>query len=1265
MAEPGLADQQELLRWADTISARSDFPRLIRRLILETGRGVVQLGFPAGEGVAVGSWDGTVRSTEATAFIPLGLSLWELSVERSVGTKAEADYTKRTTTPDGSPTRDCTYVAASLRRWAKRGEWAQGHAAEGRWKDVRAFGVDDIETWLETAPVTHAWISERLGLAPHGLVSAETWWEGWSQATTPAISSALVLAGRDELVKDFTARLKQSGQIITIKATSTEEVMAFVAAVAHHEQASDGGHLLARTAFVDEVAAWRALRDHKNPLVLIPRGQDVRAEVTTVTVHLRVVPVTGSGDADIELSPIDSHGATVILREADLEDRQAEEVAQLARRSLIAMRRRLANKPELHQPAWAEPPVQWLMRRLLLGGRWNERYEADQAAISALVDQAYDALREEFAALVAEGDPFIARVDDLWSLVSPFDAWLLLRRQLREDDLRRFEASVQDVLGEVDPALDLPSKDRWAAAVHGRVRRHSEDLRQGLATSLALLGVHGDRMELGGGSTGNTWANNLVGQLMKHANEDRSCRLWASLADVLPLLAEAAPDAFLDGVRAGLRGEPPVLVGMFMDADADAFSTNSAHTGLLWALEAVAWSSDHFGQAVDLLARLAEIDPGGRLANRPDESLARIFCPWHPENAVTVARRLSAIDGLRQRHPSVAWPLMLALLPEYQGVHFPTHEPTYRDWKPARSPITVREYWTFIEEIVRRLLEDAGTSSERWRSLIEQITHLPPPSRLQVREQLGSLVDQASFDPRGREQIWDALRALVAQHREYRDAGWALPTEEVDLLDELAQRFLPRDPAARHAWLFNDHVPELDDLPHRNNWDAYQEGLAERRRDAISEIEVASRFDGVKTFARNVTIPWAVGVGLADGAIHQYEADLLSLLQSDIDADVQLASAYMARRFSHEGWSWVEGLIAEGSELTPSQRGRLLLQTGDFPKAWEVADSQGEDVARAFWSLFRTSGLGADFAHVAYAAGRLRSVGRAAAALDLIGLYLARDQGNDVLVAEAAISALETLLAQGDEAPEARALSQHDFEELFSFLQRFKAEVGWDRIARLEWAFLPALGFEGRAETLHQLMADDPGFFVQIVETVYRPHSNERVADDSPERQRRARNGYRLLSTWYRVPGTGADGTFSGANLRSWVREALRMLADADRLEVGELHIGHVLASSPADPDGAWPCTEVRNLLEELQNDSVEEGLYLEILNRRGVTTRSPGEGGAQERELAERYRHQADQFADRWPRTAVILRRLAHHYEQEARREDSSAERFRRGLER
>jgi len=139
MIGPGLVARHELLQWADTTTARSELPRLLRRLVLETGRGLVQPGFPAGEGVATGGWDGTLIATEATPYIPAGLSVWELSVEKSPGAKADRDYKKRDSTPDGSPTQSCTYIAAALRPWVQRQTWAAGRTADGKWKEVRAL----------------------------------------------------------------------------------------------------------------------------------------------------------------------------------------------------------------------------------------------------------------------------------------------------------------------------------------------------------------------------------------------------------------------------------------------------------------------------------------------------------------------------------------------------------------------------------------------------------------------------------------------------------------------------------------------------------------------------------------------------------------------------------------------------------------------------------------------------------------------------------------------------------------------------------------------------------------------------------------------------------------------------------------------------------------------------------------------------------------------------------------------------------------------
>jgi hypothetical protein len=107
-----------------------------------------------------------------------------------------------------------------------------------------------------------------------------------------------------------------------------------------------------------------------------------------------------------------------------------------------------------------------------------------------------------------------------------------------------------------------------------------------------------------------------------------------------------------------------------------------------------------------------------------------------------------------------------------------------------------------------------------------------------------------------------------------------------------------------------------------------------------------------------------------------------------------------------------------------------------------------------------------------------------------------------------------------------------------------------------------------------------------------------------------------------------------------------------------------MLASSPPDSDGTWPGEAVRELIEELQNEKLEEGLRMEILNRRGVSTRSLGDGGFQEAELAAKYAADARSVADRSPRSAAILRAVAAIYESEARREDELAEKFRSGLD-
>ena len=75
---------------------------------------------------------------------------------------------------------------------------------------------------------------------------------------------------------------------------------------------------------------------------------------------------------------------------------------------------------------------------------------------------------------------------------------------------------------------------------------------------------------------------------------------------------------------AGIWPPAPSPFKDLFDQENRAALGEASHVGLLWALEHLAWSREHFAMAAKMLAGLAEIDPGweaGRVTTRPAESL--------------------------------------------------------------------------------------------------------------------------------------------------------------------------------------------------------------------------------------------------------------------------------------------------------------------------------------------------------------------------------------------------------------------------------------------------------------------------------------------------------------------------------------------------------------------------------------------------------------------------------------------------------------------
>jgi len=129
---------KDIERWAQGSAARGDLPGLIRRLAV-LAASVTEIAFPAGDSVTRPGWDGRILSQVGDPWVPAGLSLWELSVESKVTTKANSDYEKRTQETDLDTRKESTLVIVTARHWAKKEDWVSKKRAQGEWQSVRAY----------------------------------------------------------------------------------------------------------------------------------------------------------------------------------------------------------------------------------------------------------------------------------------------------------------------------------------------------------------------------------------------------------------------------------------------------------------------------------------------------------------------------------------------------------------------------------------------------------------------------------------------------------------------------------------------------------------------------------------------------------------------------------------------------------------------------------------------------------------------------------------------------------------------------------------------------------------------------------------------------------------------------------------------------------------------------------------------------------------------------------------------------------------------
>ena len=1241
----------ELEAWAQGhLHARQYLAVLLRKLIHSTGLGLSRVDFPGYDNAERKGADGIVQAEEATAWIPAGLSHWEFGTTDNPQRKANDDFTAKLRSTPKSERLEMTYVQVTPFNWPKKTDWEKANAAKNEWKAVRVLDASDLEQWLEESIPAQMWLAEKLMLPSAGYETLEACWERWANPCEPRMSKALFASAIEAHGSTFEGWLKRDSEApLVVAADSTDEALAFLACLTDVLRLSK-----------PEVIERRA-----GDLALVFRSGEVLKKVSAASTAF--IPIAANEGAERELASLYRDRHCIIVRPKNAVDREADialellgyeafqkaltgmsvaedRIDQLGREcgySPTILRRRLSERiPAIHKPAWAGDPItaKQIVPMALIGA-WHAKSTADREIVEIVSGHPYEEVESDLMRLLAMDDPPVWSVGEYRGVASKSDALFAVAYVMTADELERFFEYAKYVLSEADPALDLPEDKRWMASVYKKVRDHSGALRAGVCETLVLLAVHGNtlfRERLG------IDCEVEVSRTVQKLLTPLSLQKLQSHERDLPRYAEAAPDTLLSILEEDLDHDDPILFGLLKPVKPGMFG-NCLRTGLLWALEGLAWQPRILGRVSLLLARLSQTTIDDNWANKPIASLEAIFRCWIPQTAASLSARIGALETVVKRLPDIGWQICIAQFGFGSSIGDHSHRPEWRnDASGAGQPVTLEEMRQFQLRAVELCLAWPGHTDQTLGDLVERLDCL----RKDHVRTVWAAIEQWSVaaDDRAKARLRERIRRFAFTRRgQKRKMAGATRDHARD-----AYRLLqPADLVVRHAWLFEKQWVDESADESGEDYDSKKRGewLDETRLAAMRELWAQGGLSQALALLSRSQAPWTIGYYAAKPAA---SADSVALLHEILRVPASLSVDSFLGGFIGGLDSPMSVIQAASEGLAAEERLRLLRCAPFDQEVWNLVASQGDEFRDEYWRAVPIRFQRFEESELTTAIDHLLAVGRSRTAFTLADVSWEKVETSRI---KRLLSALATITQEPSGIPVPQA---HDIAQALETLND-RPDVTEEEMARFEFLYLEVLEHtQHQIPNLEKQISKSPELFAQAVAYAFKRADGQ---EDPPElrlakeQEHVARSAYDLLRRMERIPGTKEDGGIDPDRLQAWVTDVRRVCGVYGRSVMGDQMLGQLLSHAPSDKDGLWPCRAVCTALEAFRSKQMGRGFSMGVHNNRGAVWR--GRGGNQERGLAAQYRGWARKLASEFPFVGALVEDIAHSYDWEAQRED------------
>jgi hypothetical protein len=631
-----------------------------------------------------------------------------------------------------------------------------------------------------------------------------------------------------------------------------------------------------------------------------------------------------------------------------------------------------------------------------------------------------------------------------------------------------------------------------------------------------------------------------------------------------------------------------------------------------------------------------------------------------------------------------------------QNITWIPRKTKWRDWvtDPQQS-ISSQKFIDVTDAFLSQLLLVADRDINKWCELITCTQHLNSDQKNILINCLEEFAAQ-SISLEESIIISNCLRHEIIKNHEYPDAYWVMSIQQLQRLEVIRIKFEPNDPVYRHRWLFNSGAK----IQYSSSISYHEEEriIDSLKSKALLDILFSQGWEGIMQLAQQAEKPRNLGLTLARTQL--VPISLRKFIEENFLSTEkwrnELAKAYLSFNAYSQGEEWIKDCISDNAcNWNADKYGEFLLLIPFNNYLIEQLDTIPLETQSFFWSNIQRI----DFLDNNYSKHLLEKLikhGRPRFAIRNISWVFERHP--QLFSPEQIAETLEACnkIEENQSDDDSRAFIYHSVE-LMNYLE--KTDLSRDRYAILELIYFQAHKHKRRSKALFENLAKNPEFFVEVIQSIF-PRKDKLATDTMPEKQlsdyllkliftglkniigftnkyvvqnfqasdedlpeindnRRtiAELAWHILEEWKRLPGVLENNLIDNEALISWVDKVRELAAERELNNITDVYIGYSFAFSPPDPDGAWPHTVVRDLIESLSSIAIERGLQTQVYNNRGIVSRSPVDGGVKERELSEQYMEYSKQLNYQWPRTASVLKDIANSYGKDAKREDTWAE--------